>query len=81
MHIVNINDRREDVDVVNHDALRIIKDVITRINSGEVKAVAIAWVDDKGSIGGNVSEGENQISMWASMENLAKQFHSDILLG
>lgn len=79
MHIVDINSKRKDIDVVNYNALKLVKSIISGINTGDITSIGIAWVDKDGSIGGDISSGDNGLLMWASLENLAKQFHNELL--
>lgn len=81
MHIVNLDNERKEIDTANHDALKLIKSVIAEINSGEIVSLGVSWVTKDGSIGGDVSRGNNNISMWASLEHSARSFYEDIIKG
>lgn len=60
----------------NLDALDLIDMVREKVVSGEIDAVAMCWVG-QGAIGGDVSEGDNNIMMWGSIEHLARSFYRD----
>jgi hypothetical protein len=65
----------------NKDAVEMLENVIERVRSGEVTAVGLAYTTKGGSIGGDVSEGDDNFLMWASIEHLARTFYKDIVLG
>lgn len=81
MKLIKLEDKRKDVKVVNDDALRLIESMIPRIKSGEIAAIGISWVDKDGSIGGDTSSGDKNISMFASLEHNARQFYHELLMG
>ncbi len=67
--------------MVNNDAIELLEQTIEKIKSGEISSVSVSWVTSTGSIAGQVSNGCNQILMWASMEHAAKQFYRENLDG
>ena len=79
MKLIKLEDKRKDADVVNTDALELIESMIPRIKSGEITAIGISWVDKDDSIGGNTSSGKQNITMFASLEHLSRQFYNEML--
>ncbi len=65
----------------NTDAIDMLNEVIERIKSGEISAVSVSWVTKNGEISGDVSNGENNLMMWASMEHSARSFYNDVING
>jgi len=63
----------------NLDAIEMLEDVISRIKSGEIAAVSVSWVTKDNAISGDVSNGENNLMMWASMEHSARSFYDDVI--
>ncbi len=63
----------------NADAIDMLNEVIERIKSGEISAVSVSWVTKNGAISGDVSNGENNLMMWASMEHSARSFYNDVI--
>jgi len=60
----------------NSDAIAMLEDAIERVKSGEITACAISWVTESNSIGGDISCGDNQILMWASIAHSANSFYN-----
>jgi len=60
----------------NNDAIEMLELAIERAKSGQITAVGIAWVGADASIGGDVSDGSNQIMMWAALERTTRGFYS-----
>lgn len=77
--LIKLEDKRPQIDTVNDDALELIESIIPRIKSGELAAIGISWVDKEGSIGGNTSSGNQNITMFASLEHLSRQFYNEML--
>lgn len=65
----------------NKDAEALLRDVSERIASGDINAIAVSWVTSSGSIGGDISSGENKFMMWAAMEHCARSFYTDSIEG
>lgn len=63
----------------NRDAVDLLKAMIKKVESGEVVSVAVAYVARGGSIGGDVSAGENNISIWAALEHTARHCYSEMI--
>ena len=61
----------------NKNAIQFLEETIDKVRAGTITAVAISWVESDNSIGGDVSNGGNQILMWAAMEHAAKSFYLD----
>ena len=79
MKLIKLEDKREQVDAINEDALQLIESMITRIKSGEIAAVGISWVNKDGAIGGDTSSGCQNITLWASLEHNAREFYNSML--
>ena len=65
----------------NEDAVTMLKGVISRIESGEISSVGVSWVTSSDSIGGDISDGENHLMMWASLEHTARCFYDQRIKG
>ena len=65
----------------NQDAIEMLEGMIERVKAGEVTTVGLAYTTKGGSIGGDVSKGNDNFLMWASLEHLARTFYADIVLG
>lgn len=65
----------------NQGAIEILEDMIKRVKSGEITTVGLAYTTKHGSIGGDVSKGNNNFLMWASIEHLARTFYTQTVLG
>jgi hypothetical protein len=65
----------------NQDAIKMLENTIERIRSGEITAVGMAYTTSEGSIGGDVSTGNDNFLMWASMEHLSRTFYTQTVLG
>lgn len=65
----------------NSDAVDVLEEMIERVKSGEVTAVAISCTTNNNSISGIVSSGANVIMIWAAMEHNARQFYENVVLG
>lgn len=65
----------------NNDAIDVLKKALERVESGELKAVALSWVDKDDGIGGDVSSSNNAFIMWASLEHSARQFYNNVIVG
>ncbi len=61
--------------VANEDAISMLRGVIERIESGQIKSVGVSWVTREGSICGDVSTGDNYLMMWAALEYTARSFY------
>ena len=64
----------------NKDAIEMLEDMIERVKDGEITTVGLAYTTKSNSIGGDVSKGDNNFLMWASLEHLARTFYVDIVL-
>lgn len=73
MKVVDLNKKP------NQSAVEVLEDTLEKVKSGEVVDVRVAWVDKKGSIGGDGSAGDNTILMWASIEHSARSFYYDFI--
>lgn len=58
----------------NKDAIEVLETALERVKSGEIKSVSISWVTKEGYICGDISSGDNQLTMLASMENTLWSF-------
>jgi len=65
---------------VNKEAIVVLKEAIEMVESGEITQLSLSWVKADGSIGGDISGGDNNIAMWASIEHSAKSFYIDAIL-
>lgn len=58
----------------NNDALEVLEEMMKMVKSGECTAVTVCWVTKDGSIGGDLSKGDNNFAMLASIENTHRHF-------
>jgi hypothetical protein len=63
----------------NRDAVDMLKDAIRRIEQGEITDVGISWVLRNGSIGGDVSEGSNDVLMSMSLIHSERSFYNNVI--
>jgi hypothetical protein len=63
----------------NRDAVDMLKDAIRRIEQGEIKDVGISWVHRNGSVGGDVSEGSNDVLMSMSLIHTERSFYNSVI--
>jgi len=63
----------------NKDAIEMLEEVIEKVKSKNITAVGVSWVTSRGSIGGDMSSGDNNIMMWASLQHNANSFYNDII--
>ena len=61
----------------NKDAIDLLESTIARVKAGEITAVAVSWVEGNSSISGDVSNGKNNLLMWAALEHAAKSFYNE----
>ncbi len=61
----------------NAHAIKILESALEKVKCGEITSVAVSWVTKDEAIGGDVSKGQNQILMWASLEHTARSFYND----
>jgi len=64
----------------NKSAIKILEEAIEMIKKREITQIALAWVTSDNSIGGDISEGGNNIMMWASLEHNARECYKNIVL-
>lgn len=72
MTIINFNPNE------NKDAVEVLEEALRRVRSGDIKSVSISWVTKKGAVCGDISSGDNQLLMLASMENTLWSFKEGI---
>ena len=65
----------------NQDAIDVLETALLKVRNGEIVALAVSWVGKDGSISGDISGGDNQILMWASLQHAAKSFYKDNITG
>jgi len=59
---------------LNGDAVEMLELALERAKSGELKSVAISWVTSENSIGGDISEGDHNLIMFAALSNTLEYF-------
>ena len=75
MHIVPMKEKP------NSDAIEVLENMIERVKSGEIKAVAISCITKDNGITGEISAGDNDILLWAAIEHSARSFYKDVVIG
>ena len=65
---------------INHDVIELLEETLSKAKSGEIVGLSVSWVTKDGSIGGDISESENGILMWASIEHNARSCYANIVL-
>ena len=58
----------------NLDAVELLEDMLEQVKSGSITAVAVSYVRPNGTIGGDISEGENNFYTLASIQNTLRTF-------
>lgn len=58
----------------NKDAVEVLEEALRRVKSGDIASVSVSWVTKSGNVCGDISSGENQLLMMASMENTLWSF-------
>jgi len=56
----------------NSDAVEVLESVMKQVKSGKIRAIAISWVRPDGTIGGDISHGDNNFFMVASVRNMMR---------
>jgi hypothetical protein len=64
---------------VNKDAIDVLEKALERVKKGEIASVAVSWVTTDQSIGGDTSEGPNQIMLYASLQHSTNCFYNEYL--
>ena len=59
----------------NDDAVLVLEEAIRRVKAGEISSVGLAFVFSDGGIGGEVSNGKDNVMMWAALEHNARDFY------
>jgi len=65
----------------NQDAVEMLEGIIERVKAGDISCVGLAYTTKEGSVGGDISEGNDNFLMWASLEHLAREFYAKTILG
>ena len=63
----------------NTDAVEVLENMIERVKSGEIKAIAISCVTKDGGITGETSSGDNDFLLWAALMHSTNLFYDSIL--
>lgn len=58
----------------NKDAVEVLEEALKCVKSGDIKSVSISWVTKNDTVCGDISSGDNQLLMLASMENTLWSF-------
>jgi len=68
MTIINFNPN------ANRDAVEVLEAALKRVKSGDIKSVSVSWITKNDTVCGDISSGDNQLLMLASMENTLWSF-------
>lgn len=58
----------------NSSAVEVLEVALKEVKAGNIQAVSICWVGKDNSIGGDISRGDSNFCMLASMENSLRHF-------
>lgn len=59
----------------NADAEELCKEILERIQSGDITDICFSYVTKRGGISGDFSYGDNSITMWAALSYCERQFY------
>lgn len=59
---------------INPDAMDVLEQIMKRVQAGEIKAVAVSYVTNDHSVGGEISGGDDNLMMLAAIENVLWHF-------
>ena len=62
---------------VNEGAIDVLEKALKRVKRGEIKSIALSWIEGEKSICGDYSGGNDNILLWAAIEHTARSFYEE----
>lgn len=64
----------------NASCVEVLEDALEMAKRGEIRGCAVSWITERNGIAGDWSGGNNQLTLWAAMCHIEREFHSRVIL-